>query len=94
MYLLLSKKSQNILTEILDKTAPFIIVFLVLLLWEILSVIGVVPKFMLPSPFEVVKAFIDDFPLLMHHTGITLIEAFLGLGLGIILGFLMAIIMD
>ena len=94
MYLLLSRKSQNILTEILDKTAPFIIVFLVLLLWEILSVIGVVPKFMLPSPFEVVKAFIDDFPLLMHHTGITLIEAFLGLGLGIILGFLMAIIMD
>ena len=78
----------------MDKFAPFIIILSILVLWEILSAAGVVPKFMLPSPFDVVKAFIDDFPLLMHHPWITLVEAFLGLGLGIILGFLMAIIMD
>ena len=41
-----------------------------------------------------VKAFIKDFPLLMLHTKVTLIEAFLGLGIGIILGFVMAVIMD
>ena len=52
----------------MDKFAPFIIILSLLVLWEILSVTGVVPKFMLPSPFDVVKAFIDDFPLLMHHT--------------------------
>ena len=78
----------------MDKFAPFIIILSLLVLWEILSVTGVVPKFMLPSPFDVIKAFIDDFPLLMHHTWITLVEAFLGLGLGIVLGFLMAIVMD
>ena len=94
MYLLLSRKSQNILNKIMDKSAPFIIIFFILILWEILSATGIVPKFMLPSPFDVIKAFIDDFPLLMHHTWITLVEAFLGLGLGIILRFLMAIIMD
>ena len=52
----------------MDKSAPFIIIFFILILWEILSATGIVPKFMLPSPFDVIKAFIDDFPLLMHHT--------------------------
>ena len=55
---------------------------------------GFIPKFMLPSPASVVKAFVNDFPLLMHHTRFTLSEAFLGLGIGIILGFVMAVIMD
>lgn len=86
----MKKKFQNII----DKIAPFIIIIIILILWQIMSVIGIIPKFMLPSPLAVVKAFIKDFPLLMLHTKITLIEAFLGLGIGIILGFVMAVIMD
>lgn len=86
----MKKKFQNII----DKIAPFIIVIIILILWQIMSVIGIIPKFMLPSPLAVVKAFIKDFPLLMLHTKVTLIEAFLGLGIGIILGFVMAVIMD
>ena len=84
------KKFQNIT----DKIAPSIIIAVLLIIWQILSMVNIIPKFMLPSPFEVVKAFISDFPLLMEHTKITLIEAFLGLGLGIILGFAVAVIMD
>lgn len=49
---------------------------------------------MLPSPKEVVKAFIGDFPLLMVHARTTLAEAFLGLFSGIALGFLVAVVMD
>lgn len=86
----MKKKFQNII----DKIAPFIIIVAILILWQIMSVIGIIPKFMLPSPLAVVKAFIKDFPLLMLHTKVTLIEAFLGLGIGIILGFVMAVIMD
>ena len=78
----------------IDKIAPFIIIVAILILWQIMSVIGIIPKFMLPSPLAVVKAFIKDFLLLMLHTKVTLIEAFLGLGIGIILGFVMAVIMD
>ena len=84
------KKFQNIT----DKIAPSIIIAILLIIWQTLSMINIIPKFMLPSPFEVVRAFISDFPLLMEHTEITLIEAFLGLGLGIILGFAVAVIMD
>ena len=84
------KKFQNIT----DKIAPSIIIAVLLIIWQILSMVNIIPKFMLPSPIEVVRAFISDFPLLMEHTEITLIEAFLGLGLGIILGFAVAVIMD
>ena len=84
------KKFQNIT----DKIASSIIIAVLLMIWQILSMVNIIPKFMLPSPFEVVKAFVSDFPLLMEHTEITLIEAFLGLGLGIILGFAVAVIMD
>lgn len=49
---------------------------------------------MLPSPVQVVKAFIEEFPALMEHSVITLSEAFIGLALGILLGFIMAVMMD
>ncbi len=84
------KKFQNIT----DKIASSIIIAVLLMIWQILSMVNIIPKFMLPSPFEVVKAFVSDFPLLMKHTEVTLVEAFLGLGLGIILGFVVAVIMD
>lgn len=63
-------------------------------MWQLLSATGIVPKFMLPSPLDVVMAFINDFPLLMEHAKTTLIEAFLGLFIGTALGFVIAIIMD
>lgn len=53
-----------------------------------------VPAFMLPSPHMVIKAFIEDFGLLMMHLRITLVEAFVGLGFGILTGFGAAVLMD
>lgn len=49
---------------------------------------------MLPSPVKVGKAFVSEFPALMNHSLITLSEGFVGLGLGILLGFVMAVLMD
>ena len=49
---------------------------------------------MLPSPVQVFLAFVKEFPVLLEHSIVTLTEAFLGLGLGIVLGFLMAVLMD
>lgn len=49
---------------------------------------------MLPSPIQVGKAFVLEFPILMEHSAVTLTEAFIGLALGILLGFVMAVFMD
>ena len=53
-----------------------------------------ISKYLLPSPLDVVKAFIGDFPLLMFHARVTLLEAFIGLGAGILVGFFTAVLMD
>lgn len=66
----------------------------ILILWQAVCSFGIVDSFMLPSPIQVVSALIHEFPILMDHAVITLSEAFLGLGLGILLGFIMAVLMD
>lgn len=49
---------------------------------------------MLPSPVQVGQAFVQDFSLLAFHARVTLIEAALGLALGVFLGVVVAIAMD
>ena len=53
-----------------------------------------VPKYILPSPADVLSAFRSDWELMMAHTRVTLAETFIGLGLGILIGFLTAVLMD
>lgn len=90
MSLLLIKRLQSIT----NKLSSYTLIVFILIIWQILSVTEVVPSYMLPSPTDVVKAFVLDFPLLIHHAKITLLEAFLGLGTGVLLGFVVAVFMD
>ena len=69
-----------------------VIAFVVI--WQIVCVLGLVPGFMLPSPLDVGAALVSEFPLLMHHAGVTLLEAFLGVLAGVLLGFCCAALMD
>lgn len=82
------------LQSIISKAAPFITVLLVLLLWLFVSDSGIIPKFMLPSPSSVVKAFIKDFSLLMSHAAVTLQEAGYGLLIGLVIALVTATLMD
>ncbi|MBS6953524.1 MAG: ABC transporter permease [Enterocloster asparagiformis] len=66
----------------------------ILLLWQAVTGLGLVEGFMLPSPSAVAAAFVQEFPTLMEHAKITLSEAFLGLILGILTGFVTAVLMD
>ena len=86
----MKRKFPNITNNIWSCSA----VILVLIVWQLICSVGLVESFMLPSPIQVVQAFISEFPALMEHSVITLAEAFLGLSLGILLGFVMAVLMD
>ncbi len=86
----MKKKLQNTTSKIWSCSA----IALIVLLWQMICSLGIVDSFMLPSPVQVVKAFIEEFPMLLEHSMITLAEAFLGLGLGILFGFVMAVLMD
>lgn len=84
------KKLQNIV----NRSIFCISFFLFLLIWQISGNLGLLPKFILPTPIEIVKAFINDFSLIMYHSRITFIEAFVGLFFGVIIASALAIIMD
>jgi ABC-type nitrate/sulfonate/bicarbonate transport system permease component len=64
------------------------------MIWQLVASFEWVDRFMLPSPISVVKAFVKEFPILMEHSVVTLAEAFIGLALGVIFGFVMAVLMD
>ncbi len=80
--------------SIIKKSQAIWILVLVVILWQTVTSFGIIERFMLPSPLDVVKAFIGDFPLLMLHTSTTLCEAFIGLLLSVLFGFLIAVGMD
>ena len=86
----MTKKSPSTI----NKAAPGVLIALLLAVWQGLSSLGVVPKYMLPSPADVVKAFFADFPLLVSHSKTTLAEAALGLSCAIFLAFVVAFFMD
>ena len=84
------EKSENIT----DKLPAAAAIVLIVLFWQFLSTSGIVPSYMLPSPVEVVIAFVKDFPNIMFHASTTLREAACGLAIGITLAFCIAAVMD
>ena len=86
----MKRKLANITNKIWSCSAIVVILFI----WQLACSLELVDGFLLPSPIEVMQAFVKEFPVLMEHSFVTLTEAFLGLVLGIVLGFLMAVLMD
>ena len=84
------KKSANIKLKLYS---PLLVIVL-LFAWQLVSDSGLVPAFMLPSPSDVVRAFVGDLSNLIANLWITLGEAALGLALGVCLGFAFALLMD
>lgn len=80
--------------SITNKLTSVAAIVLILVVWQIVSSAGIVEGFMLPSPVQTFKAFVEDVPLLMQHSAITLSEAFLGLFFGILFAFVTAVLMD
>lgn len=83
------------MSERVKKILPAAIGLIILILiWELCSVLEVVPSHMLPSPSEVITALITDFRNIGYHGLVTLKEALAGLALGVLLSFLTASLMD
>lgn len=89
----MKRKSPSTISKT-NKFWPCAAVLTLLIVWQIASGTGMISKYLLPSPLDVVNAFIGDFPLLMFHARVTLLEAFIGLGAGILVGFFTAVLMD
>lgn len=86
----MKRKLQNIIYNLASLWA----ILGILILWQIVTGLELVPAFLLPAPKQVILAFIQDFWLLMEHIKVTLTEAIMGLACGILLGFSVAVFMD
>ncbi len=82
------------LKNITNNLYPLLLIGIILLSWLGLSEFGVIPKFMLPSPIDVVKTLISESDILFQHLMITLQEAFLGLTMSVVFAIVMAVLMD
>lgn len=77
-----------------NKFSSYISVIIVLIIWQSLGYFSLLPKFIFPTPLEIIKAFIREKDLLLFHSKISLIETGIGLSLGIFIAIILAIIMD
>lgn len=66
----------------------------ILVIWQAVCSFELVESFLLPSPVQVVKTLVTEFPALMGHASVTLAEAMIGLLIGILMGFAVAVLMD
>ena len=62
--------------------------------WQLICTLGEIPRYILPSPYNVVQAFQKDWTLMLSHARVTLAETFIGMFFGIAIGFVMAVVMD
>lgn len=82
------------LQSITSKLPAIVALIVILVLWQVFCMAGILPSYMLPSPVQVIQALLGDFPNIMYHARISLTESLIGLGLGIVLAFFMATLMD
>ncbi|MBR3315359.1 MAG: ABC transporter permease [Atopobiaceae bacterium] len=73
---------------------PAIALLVLLVAWELVVGTSIVPSYLLPAPSQVARALVADAPLMAQHATTTLAEAAIGLGLGIVVGFVAAVTMD
>ena len=84
----------SFLKNIISYGIQYSLIMILLIMWQMVIGFGLIPDYLLPSPWQIIKAFIDDFYLLMGHAKYTLITAFLGTVIGLVLSFVLSIFMD
>lgn len=84
----------SFLKNITSYGIQYSLIMILLIMWQMVIGFGLIPDYLLPSPWQIVQAFIDDFYLLMSHAKYTLITAFLGTVIGLVFSFVLSIFMD
>ncbi len=80
--------------HIIRKQTSSLGIILLLMSWQGAGFLQVLPKYILPTPIEILQAFIRDRDLLWQHSLYTLQTALLGLSLGIVIACVLALLMD
>lgn len=82
------------LKSIGNNLAPVIFIIVVLFLWQLLVLNLGVPKYIMPTPINVINTLFKDFKNIYPNALVTLYEGLIGFFISIIISIILAIIMD
>ncbi|MDD3656904.1 MAG: ABC transporter permease [Atribacterota bacterium] len=77
-----------------DKTIPLFFLALLVSLWQLIVDGGIIARYILPSPWDVVMVCIKILPDIKEHIYTTLQEALTGLVVAIVISVILAVLMD
>ncbi|MCD7868034.1 MAG: ABC transporter permease [Clostridiales bacterium] len=78
----------------ISKLAPVLVILALLAIWEIVVRAADIPLYVLPSPSSTLKTFVTEFPTLMGHAAVTIMEALAGMSISLVIGVAMGIAID
>lgn len=71
-----------------------ILVILTIGSWELITSYTAIPDYILPAPSAIIRSLVNNFRLLLYHSGYTFAAVLPGLGLAMIISPLLALLMD
>jgi ABC-type nitrate/sulfonate/bicarbonate transport system permease component len=81
--------------DTISRTAlPALLLIALVGIWEAAVRLTDTPRWMLPAPTDVFRAFRDDRGMLLEHTRVTLVEVLVGFGIALVAGLLAGIAID
>ncbi len=78
----------------LNKLAPIFVIIVLLAAWELTVKIAHIPLYVLPAPSAAIGTFVKEFPTLIRHAGITVMEALAGMGIAFAVAIAIGILID
>jgi NitT/TauT family transport system permease protein len=78
--------------EIRTYSLSVVFIFIVLILWQVSTILFKIPQYILPSPLETINAFVTKWPALSAELVYTLEEILVGFAIGTIVAFGLALI--
>lgn len=82
----ITKKKRKRGESLIERHAALLLAMTILLIWEGFVRFSGISPFVLPSPVNIIHRIFTDFPLLMKHLYVTLLEVLGGYGMAIALG--------
>lgn len=78
----------------LSKLAPAAVILILLAVWELAVRLAGIPLYVLPAPSDTAAAFAAEFPQLLGHAGITVMEALAGMAISFVVGIVIGVLID
>ena len=80
--------------QVSSRMAPAGYILVILLLWELAVRLFHIPLYILPAPTAIAAALGEEWPVLVSHGAVTVLEALAGILISLILALALGILMD